>query len=398
MTDGLRAALAGLVLAVLLPSVATGQAAPRTLAIATLELADDPRYRRSRTFARFLGQATGRAIAGAQTGLREIRFHGAAAKVGFALREIVAKDASALAEAVRQAREGDDIRFFIADIEGAALAQVTAALAGTDSLVFNVADPDDALRRAECQPHLLHVIPSRAMRADALAQFLSARQWKQVLMLVGPESADQAHAAAFERAARRFGLEIIERRDFVHGRDPRKRDRNNMTLLTGGADPDVVHVSDARGEFARLLPYSTFRARPIVGDEGLAPLAWHWAWERHGAPQLEKRFEKKHERAMRDGDWAAWMAVKAVGEAVQRTQGADFADLRDHLLGADLVLDGFKGNPMNFRPWNNQLRQPLLLATHNWVIARAPIDGFLHRLNNLDTLGLDAPESRCRLR
>ena len=46
--------------------------------------------------------------------------------------------------------------------------------------------------------------------------------------------------------------------------------------------------------------------------------------------------------------------------------------------------------------WNNQLRQPVLLVTDNWVVARAPLEGFEHRLNDLDTLGLDKPESKCR--
>ena len=60
------------------------------------------------------------------------------------------------------------------------------------------------------------------------------------------------------------------------------------------------------------------------------------------------------------------------------------------------TLDTYKGTPGNFRPWNNQLRQAVLLHTHNAVIARAPIEGFLHQTNNLDTLGRDRPESACR--
>ncbi len=49
-------------------------------------------------------------------------------------------------------------------------------------------------------------------------------------------------------------------------------------------------------------------------------------------------------------------------------------------------------------PWNNQLRQSILLHTHNAVIAKAPIDGFLYEKNNLDTLGIDAREPTCRFR
>jgi ABC transporter substrate binding protein (PQQ-dependent alcohol dehydrogenase system) len=133
----------------------------------------------------------------------------------------------------------------------------------------------------------------------------------------------------------------------------------------------------------------------VVGSEGMAASSWHWAWERHGAPQLEKRFEKHAGRPMRDVDWAAWMSVKSVVEAVLRTASTEPATVRDFLLGDEVVLDGFKGHRLDFRPWSNQLRQPILLVTHNWVVDRAPLQGFLHQSNTLDTLGFDERESRC---
>ena len=40
---------------------------------------------------------------------------------------------------------------------------------------------------------------------------------------------------------------------------------------------------------------------------------------------------------------------------------------------------------------------PIMLATPLAVIATAPVDGFLHQTNTLDTLGDDAPETPCRL-
>ena len=42
------------------------------------------------------------------------------------------------------------------------------------------------------------------------------------------------------------------------------------------------------------------------------------------------------------------------------------------------------------------MRQPILIATHNAVIERAPLQGFLHQTNNLDTLGFDRRDSRCK--
>ena len=233
------------------------------------------------------------------------------------------------------------------------------------------------------------------MLMDALAQYLGFRRWREVLVLAGPSEEDQHLTRAFERAAKRYGAKIVDTRPFELSNDPRRRDRNNISLLTTGADYDVVFVADTDGEFGRDVPYQTVRPRLVVGTEGLAATAWHWAWERHGAPQLEKRFEKRAKRPMRSVDWAAWMAVKAIAEAVQRAATVDFAALRDHLLSQSVILDGFKGNRSNFRPWNNQMRQPILLVTHNWVVDRAPIRGFLHRLNNLDTLGIDEHENRC---
>jgi ABC transporter substrate binding protein (PQQ-dependent alcohol dehydrogenase system) len=381
-------ALAGLALA--------GPARAADLTIGYLEIADDPRYAETRLFARYLTEPLGRPHAGAEVALREVRFHGAQAGVTFKLQREQAADPAGLAEAARRLH-GAGVGFLILDAPAEAVAAVAAATAGQPLLLFNVTAREDALRQDGCQGHLLHVIPSHAMLMDALAQYLGLRQWQRVLLLDGPREADKLLTAAFERSAKRYGLKIVDKRAFLLSNDPRQRDQNNVALLTAEGDYDVVFVADSDGEFARGLPYQTVSPRPIVGTEGLAPMAWHWAWERHGAPQLEGRFEKRAERPMRDIDWAAWLAVKAIAEAVQRTASADFATLRDHLLSPDLVLDGFKGNRTNFRPWDRQLRQPVLLGTHNWVVARAPLPQYLHQHDNLDTLGFDERESRCRL-
>ncbi len=49
------------------------------------------------------------------------------------------------------------------------------------------------------------------------------------------------------------------------------------------------------------------------------------------------------------------------------------------------------------RPWDHQVRQAVLLAAPYEVVASAPIEGFLHRTNVLDTLGDDEPETSCHL-
>ena len=370
--------------------VALPVSAAEELVIGYLEIDGDPRYRETHTFARYLAQPLGRPYPAAEVARKEARFPLAAVGLALSLRRAAADDAAGLAELVRVMR-AEGVRYFVVDAPAAVVAALAAATRDDGVLLFNVSASDDLLRGEACQPHLMHVLPSDAMASDALAQFLVSRKWREVLVLHGEGEQDERMRASFERAARRYGLRLVEQRPFVLSNDPRERERNNIALLTAGVDHDVVFVADSHGEFARNVPYHTTRPRPVVGSEGLAALAWHWSWERHGAPQLERRFKKQAERPMRGIDWAAWMAVKAVAEAAVRSGGAEF----EPLVGDEIILDGFKGNRVNFRTWDNQLRQPMLLATHNWVVERAPIRGFLHPTNNLDTLGIDERDSRC---
>ena len=392
-----RALLTAFALALVFTGAAPpASAAPEELAIGYLALNKDPRYARKRTYARFLTQPLGSPYVGAKVAIEESRFVGAVLGVELKLKRRRAKSATALVEAALELA-GAGVQYLLIDAPGPVVDEVARATRGTDLLLFNVSARDDVLRQAQCQAHLLHVIPSHAMLMDALVQYLVSRKWREVLVLIGPRPEDEQLTTAFERSAKRFGVEIVEQRPFVLSNDPREREKNNVALLTAGVDYDVVFVADTDGEFARDVPYQTVRPRLVVGTEGLAASSWHWAWERHGAPQLENRFEKRAKRPMRAVDWAAWVSVKAVVEAVLRTEGVVFATVRDYLLGDQIVLDGFKGNRMNFRPWSRQLRQPILLITHNWVVERAPLRGFLHQTNNLDTLGFDARDTRCEL-
>ena len=367
---------------------------PEKVVFAWLSLRKDPRYTRKRSYARYLTGALGRPYRGAETAIAESRFIGSAIGVEFSLERFWAKNPDRWGETVAKAVDSG-ARYLILDAPAQMVDEAARLTRDRDILLLNISARDDSLRQERCRSHLLHIIPSHAMAMDALAQYIVSRNWRKTLMLTGPAPDDARLGAAFERAARRFGVEIVENRPFVFGNDPRKRERNNIALLTAGIEHDVVFVADSDGEFARDLPYRTSQPRPVIGSGGLAAAAWHWAWERHGAPQLEKRFEKIAKRQMRGVDWAAWMAVKSVVEAMLRTEGADFLEVRDYLLGKEIILDGFKGNRVNFRPWNRQLRQPLLLITHNWVVDRAPLSGFLHRTDNLDTLGFDERESVC---
>ncbi len=51
---------------------------------------------------------------------------------------------------------------------------------------------------------------------------------------------------------------------------------------------------------------------------------------------------------------------------------------------------------MSFRPWNGQLRQPILVGTAKLPVTVSPQPGFLHQFSELDTLGVDRPEATCK--
>ena len=99
---------------------------------------------------------------------------------------------------------------------------------------------------------------------------------------------------------------------------------------------------------------------------------------------------------MRPIDWAGWMAVHAVGEAAVKVRSTDPEIVRAALTAPNFEVGGFKGRPLSFRTWDGQLRQPVFLLWPGAVTATAPIEGFLHHRTELDTLGLDEPESVCR--
>ena len=386
---------AALIFMLLLPALA-GAAERQPFAIGYLEIADDPRYAEVRNYTGLKLKTVRRPFPGAQVAARESRATGRALGLKLVLERAEAEDAAALAVEIRRMRDEVGIRFFLVDAAAEALLALADATRDDGVLLFNVSEPADSLRREGCRANVMHVIPSRSMLMDGLAQYLASRNWRRVLVLRGERPEDTMTVATFERSAAKFGLKIAAVKDFLLSNDPRNRAQNNIALMTAEPDHDVLFLADGFGEFGRYVPYQTYLPRPVVGAQGLEANAWHWAWERHGAPQLNQRFDRQAGREMKDADWAAWAAYKVIVEAVARTGGTDFDAVTAYLKGEALTFDAYKGNPASFRPWNNQLRQPILLHTHNAVAARAPLDGFLHRRDVLDTLGIDEPESKCR--
>lgn len=296
--------------------------------------------------------------------------------------------------AAAQAQHAQGLRLFVVNAPAASLRQLSAAL--PDSLLFNAGSADDRLRSTECLANVLHTLPSRAMLADALAQFLVLRKWQKALLIVGPTEDDQAYAAALRRAAKRFGVQLVAEKAWRFDNDQRRSAQADMPLFTQTAEYDVVLVADERGDFGEYVPYQTWYPRPVAGTQGLTPTGWHKTVETYGAAQLQKRFEALAGRWMNDRDFAAWMAVRSVASAVNKLHQVDPQAIRQLELSEQLPLDGFKGRKLSYRAWNGQLRQPIPIVQPRALVSTSPQDGFLHPTNEMDSLGYDQPEVTCR--
>ncbi|TFL16676.1 ABC transporter substrate-binding protein [Jannaschia formosa] len=286
--------------------------------------------------------------------------------------------------------------FLIVDGPTEALLAIADLPEAQGALIFNVSEGDPALRDASCRANLLHTVPSTAMRTDALAQFLVLRRWDDLVLVEGEHAADAAYAAALERSLAKFGLRLSDRKTWAFDADMRRNANAEVPLFTQGfGDYDALLVADELGDFGRYLLYNTWEPRPVAGSEGLTAQTWAPVVEQWGAVQLQNRFTELADRGMEPVDWAAWAATRSIGEAVTRTGAADPAAIRAFLLSDAFELAGFKGRPLTFRAWNGQLRQPIPLVHPRALVASAPLEGFLHQRTELDTLGLDEPESAC---
>jgi len=291
---------------------------------------------------------------------------------------------------------GNKFQYVVVNLPADQINQVADLPAAKQMLIFDVATLDDALRNEQCRSNVLHLLPSRAMRADALAQYMMKKRWTKWFLVIGTTQEDRLFAEAIRRAAKRFGMEIVEEKTWEHTYDARRTAQSDVAVFTQVDDYDVLVVADEQGQFGEYLDYRTWIPRPVIGTQGLIATAWHKTHEQWGAVQIQNRFKEQAGRWMEEQDYAAYLAVRAIGEAATRTKSSDANQVKDYMLGEAFALQGYKGNPLSFRSWDGQLRQPVLLAAPRSLVAVAPIEGFLHPKTELDTLGYDQPESQCK--
>ncbi len=264
------------------------------------------------------------------------------------------------------------------------------------ALLFDIATRVDVFRKEQCLTDVLHLLPSRAMRADALAQYMLKKRWNRWFLVVGATPEDILFAQAIKRSAQRFGMKIMAEKQWHHTYDARRTAQSEIPVFTQLEDYDVLVVADEQGLFGEYMSYRTWLPRPVIGTQGLIATAWHKTHEQWGAVQIQNRFKALAGRGMEEEDYAAYLAIRAIGEAVTRTHTHTANEVKAYLLSNRFKLQGYKGKPLTFRIWNGQLRQPVLLAAPTSLVVTAPLEGFLHPKNELDTLGYDQSETHCQ--
>ena len=287
-------------------------------------------------------------------------------------------------------------KYFVVDLNESELLSLMKLSGIDDVLIFNTRAKNDSLRNENCMKNFFHITPSYSILSDALTQYLVKKKWKKWFLVTGPKENDRLFAQALKSSAKKFNIKIKEEKTWDFTSDLRRTAGKEVPIFTKGSNYDVLVVADEAGEFGEYLAYRTWDPRPIAGTQGLKPNSWHRTHEQWGATQMQNRFRRESGRWMTEVDYHAWTAVRALGEAITRTQSNDIKKVQEYLLGDKFGLGAYKGVKVSFRSWNGQLRQPVLLAAPRSMVSVSPQEGYIHPVSELDTLGKDQPESSCK--
>jgi ABC transporter substrate binding protein (PQQ-dependent alcohol dehydrogenase system) len=341
-------------------------------------------------------------VAGALLAIEDNNTTGKFLNQHFTLTELRLKEGDDIAAAANKLADHDGT--IVLDLPADEVLKVADTLRDRGTVLFDAGSIDDRLREQDCRANVVHVAPTRSMLADALAQYLVWKQWKRWLLVSGSHDNDKLYADALRRAASRFGAKIVQERTFQDTGGARRTDsgvtliQRQMPVFTQEAPAyDVLVAADESEVFAAYLPYRTWDPRPVAGSAGLVPTSWDASHDQWGAVQIQNRFLKQNSRRMTALDMQAWTATRVIGEAISRTNSADPKTVFSFIKGKDFSVAAFKGTRLTLRDWNLQLRQPILLADGRMVVSVSPQEGFLHQVSELDTLGVDRPETKCKL-
>jgi len=298
----------------------------------------------------------------------------------------------------------NNYKFFILNVSIDDFNKILSSDLIEGSILVNTSLKDNDLRNENCKKQVLHTAPSYRMLTDALIQFLKKKNWAKLLLISGINERDKQFSDSIKISAKRFGLKITNEKVWNFTHDFRRTADIEIVKFTQGEKYEVLVLADegntfgdSGNSFGDYIPYRTWKPTIVVGGEVLKPTSWHFAHEQWGGNQMQSRFLKDSKRLMTDIDFNSWLGVRTFGEAITRSKSLDPKVLLNKIMNDKFNLAAYKGKPVSFRQWNGQLRQPILLVTPRALVSVSPQTGFVHPRTELDTLGIDQPDSKCRL-
>jgi ABC-type branched-subunit amino acid transport system substrate-binding protein len=367
--------------------------------------------------------------------------------------ELVEAPAPTPQRAVEQAERlaAENIRVLLGGFDSATARALARVAQQRNVLFFNVGATDDRLRNEDCSRWAFHIEASDAMYIDAIADWFirglaflvdeNAPQGVQVIQrrparawfLVTEDTPLQearrrrVHAALEQRHwGGRIVADVVLREQEKLGQTVRSiaHARPDLVFLllsparqlefyeqcehaplsvevTGFPDP----VTQTRTFFAALL-----RVAPRTARGSIRMVSWEPTFAAVGGPELTQRFYRRWKQPMDGPAWVSWLAVKILWEALSQTQTTQVSTLRGYLESSEALFEGYQGIGMTFRPWDHQLRHPVmasrLLRSTGDAFAWAEMIGQFPNVlapgrtpnQVLDQLGDTAETSRCRWR
>ena len=302
MTSSYRLALA---LVLFTGALGSGSAQDATapprqqIRIGFVEIENDPRYEPIRAYERIVLKTRDPPFIGAVVGIDEAGALARVLKVDFKLERITAKSRSR--DSGSRAC-GTRWRYaFFPDRRAGRRIQAARRGCCAGAMRCCSTSPNRTMRYAATYARRNSSTSIRAAPSlwTGLLQFVVSRKWRDILVLRRPRR---------RRCGDDSGASRIRRKNSARGSSPHQHfkpghrparprakrsgaaERHQPRFRCGLSSPTTPSISPAP------CPITWPAPRPVVGSIDLEPVAWHWTWERNGAPQVEFAFRQEVRR------------------------------------------------------------------------------------------------------
>ena len=239
------------------------------------------------------------------------------------------------------------------------------------------------------------------MLTDALAQYLAVKRWRNLFLAIGPAPGDTLYAGRCGARRGNSACASCSSRPWTPASPAR-----SAPIPAICRSPPRRRPASPRAPGLRRAGGGG-RGGPLGRQPGLAPpdrgplrgrgadadalVAIHEQW---GATQLQRRFRAQAGRPMTPLDHAAWLALRAVGEARWPARPQIRPASRPLPAALKFELAGFKGARLSFRDWGGCRRCCWRRRGHCVWSHRSQASSTTFQ--NLTRSGTDRPGDVCR--